>query len=327
MVTLAFNIIARDSAKELKTLIPEVFKAADEVVIVVDSRTTDDTFDVAKSLGADVYSYNWGENGFKGARNFAISKTKSQYIAWTDTDDRLPDIDKLKKFKETNEDLKTVYTFKVQNMPKPVLFAQVRMFPNHPDVRFVYRIHETIDAKVTKKGFKIAPFDMVVQHWGYSDPSKLKSKLHRNLPEMEAEIKSGSFCPSLKYTYSMNLKALGRHQEADYWIAQNISDEVKNSAFRDVFLFSVLGLGKSFIAQKRYSEADFIIAQGLKALYDFKEYHILKVQIYLENYDFMNAQYFYNMAIKCPERDYAIASDWNQINKLLEYYRFKLIAH
>jgi glycosyltransferase involved in cell wall biosynthesis len=318
MVTLAFNIIARDGAKELKTLIPEIQKAADEVVVVVDDRTKDDTMEVCKSVGATPYWYKW-TGGFKDARNFGISKTKSQYIAWTDCDDRLPQIYKLQEFKKHNTNLRTIYTFKVQNMPKSVLFAQVRMFPNHPEVRFVYRIHETIDSNVTNKGFKIQPLDMIVQHWGYSDQSKLKFKLQRNLPEMEAEIHSGSFCPSLKFTYAMNLRALGKWKESDHWFKQNINNEVKLSAFRDVYLFSVLNLAKSLVDQKQYTLAEHYIAEGLMTLPDFKEFHLLKSRIFLLNNDYMNANAFYELAKRCPNREYAVAVDWSQINQAINY--------
>ena len=205
MSSFAWNLIARDAAQDLPVLIPQLKRLGKEIVISVDSRSTDNTLQIAKDLGCNAFSYTWGESGFSGARNAAIDRTKADWIAWTDCDDRYPDPDVFKPvedfLREKGENTTFVLTFKVMNVPGPTLFSQVRMFPNKPDVRFVYRIHETIDASVKDRGYTIAQLSgMFVNHHGYEDKNKLQAKFKRNLPEMEKEIRSGSFCPSIKFT-------------------------------------------------------------------------------------------------------------------------------
>lgn len=313
--TLGINIIARNGSDDLKELLPIVSNFADEIVVVIDNRTTDDSFELCKTFkNCTPHIYDWGDKGFCGARNFAIEHTKSKYIAWFDCDDRPCDIDALNKFKNNCGNLNTIYTFQIRNVPGTSLFNQVRMFPNHPEVRFVYRIHETIKHNVVDFGITIAQFNLVVDHHGYKHGNKYEEKLIRNLPLIEEEIRSGSFCPTLKYTYAMNLITLGRSKQAEYWLKKNICDEVKNSPFKDVYLFSILNVAKIALNDKRPTEADEFIIQGMMALPDFKEYHVLRAHVAYHSGDYFTAKMAIDNAKRCPNRDYAISTDWATVD-------------
>jgi glycosyltransferase involved in cell wall biosynthesis len=315
--TLGVNIIARDGEKDLAELLPIIRIFSDEIVVILDSRTTDKTKELCLSHGASVIDHTW-VNGFYEARNKGLDNTKSNYVAWFDCDDRPVEPEKLSAFKQSNDNLKMIYTFQIRNVPGDAKFNQVRMFPNHPEVRFVYRIHETINHEVISKGFGIAPFDLVVDHHGYKHQEKYSEKLIRNLPLIEEEIKSGSFCPTLKYTYAMNLLTLGYSQQAEYWLRKNICNEVKNSPFRDVYLFSILNVAKILINDKRFSEADDILVKGLIALPDFKEYHALRAHICFHTGDFLTARLAVINSKRSPRRDYAISTDWDGIDRQVE---------
>jgi glycosyltransferase involved in cell wall biosynthesis len=327
MISIAFNIIARNASSDLKVLVPQIKQVADEVIIIVDDRTTDDTMEVAKMLDCSATLYKWTE-GFKGARNAAIELTKSQYVVWTDCDDRIEDFTALKDLKKSHDDLKTIFTFKVQNMPGTTLFNQVRMFPNHPAVRFVYRIHETIDSGVVAKGFSIKPLDFIVQHWGYADKSRLREKFFRNLPLIKEEIDSGSFCPSLRFTYAMNLVALNKPIEAIEYFKSIITETVRTSPFRDVFIFAILNLAKLLIKRQEYTLAEYYIRVGLQTLPDFKELHLLRAKIGQETRDYMNGYWSLKVAAKCPERSYSIATSWDAIGQQINdlYVKFHQIT-
>lgn len=61
------------------------------------------------------------------------------------------------------------------------LLDQVRIFPNRPDVRWNYRVHEQILPSVHRAGGGVRWTEIIIDHTGYQDPSLRKHKLDRNL--------------------------------------------------------------------------------------------------------------------------------------------------
>ena len=54
--------------------------------IVVDTGSTDRTVEIAESMGAKIYHFEWIDD-FAAAKNFAISKAKYEWIALLDADE------------------------------------------------------------------------------------------------------------------------------------------------------------------------------------------------------------------------------------------------
>ncbi|MBF8416863.1 glycosyltransferase family 2 protein [Heyndrickxia coagulans] len=54
--------------------------------IVVDTGSTDKTIEIAKKMGAKVYSFKWIDD-FSAAKNYAISKAKGDWIIFLDADE------------------------------------------------------------------------------------------------------------------------------------------------------------------------------------------------------------------------------------------------
>ena len=63
-----------------------------EEQIVVDTGSTDRTVEIAREMGAKVYSFSWTDD-FSAAKNFAISKASGQWIAFLDADEYLSEED------------------------------------------------------------------------------------------------------------------------------------------------------------------------------------------------------------------------------------------
>lgn len=86
MKTLSVTIICKDEEENLARLLPKLSFA--NQVVVVDTGSTDGSVNVANQY-AEVHFYQWC-NDFSKARNYAISKAKSDYVMWLDCDDDLP---------------------------------------------------------------------------------------------------------------------------------------------------------------------------------------------------------------------------------------------
>jgi glycosyltransferase involved in cell wall biosynthesis len=92
-------MIVRDGEELLPECLDSIHEYMDEIVIALDSRTTDRTREIAESYGdkVKVYDYEWDDTKFQGARRFSFEKTTGEAILWLDVDDRVLDAKFLRK--------------------------------------------------------------------------------------------------------------------------------------------------------------------------------------------------------------------------------------
>ncbi len=84
---LSVVIIARDAAESLSASLKSVRQLADEIVVVVDDRTCDETALLAKSFGAKVYIRKF--DNFAGQKNYAAAKARGEWVLALDADERV----------------------------------------------------------------------------------------------------------------------------------------------------------------------------------------------------------------------------------------------
>lgn len=84
-MNLSVVVIARDAAKTLSACIGSVKNIADEIVVVVDDRTSDETIQLAESLGARVFVRRFAN--FADQKNYAQTKTKGDWVLSLDADE------------------------------------------------------------------------------------------------------------------------------------------------------------------------------------------------------------------------------------------------
>lgn len=85
MITISLCMIVKDEEKTLGRCLGCVSDVVDEIIIV-DTGSTDNTKEIAKSFGSKIYDFKWEDN-FEKARNYAFSKASKEYIMWLDADD------------------------------------------------------------------------------------------------------------------------------------------------------------------------------------------------------------------------------------------------
>ena len=85
MKGLSQCMIVKNEEKNIRNALSWGREIADEQ-IVVDTGSSDQTMEIAREMGAKVYSFPWTED-FSAAKNFAIRKARGQWIAFLDADE------------------------------------------------------------------------------------------------------------------------------------------------------------------------------------------------------------------------------------------------
>lgn len=84
---LSVVIIAKDASQTLSACLKSIKNLADEILVVVDNRTTDNTALLAKSFGARVYSRKF--NNYANQKNYAVSETANDWVLSLDADEEV----------------------------------------------------------------------------------------------------------------------------------------------------------------------------------------------------------------------------------------------
>lgn len=165
--------------------------------IVVDTGSTDRTVEIAEEMGAKVFFFQWKDD-FAAAKNYAIDQAKGDWIAFLDADEYMtPDIaEKLQIAIEITDGKKMdgILTG-LQNLNDQgeifSCWSQVRVFRNHPDIRYRRRIHEYL-ASVSGRRLRIEGMvsELSFYHTGYQEKQmEVKKRSRRNRKMILEELK------------------------------------------------------------------------------------------------------------------------------------------
>lgn len=81
-------IIAKNEEKNIKRCIESQLKCVDEIIVLVDSSSTDKTFEVASSFD-EVVCQKTEWKGFAETKKEALALTSNQWVLWIDADEEL----------------------------------------------------------------------------------------------------------------------------------------------------------------------------------------------------------------------------------------------
>ena len=87
MSSLTIVILTKNEALNIVECVENAKQVADDV-LVIDSGSTDDTVQLAKTAGARVVYRAWDDD-FAAQRNFAIENSDAEWILYLDADERL----------------------------------------------------------------------------------------------------------------------------------------------------------------------------------------------------------------------------------------------
>ena len=182
---LSVCIIARNEEQVFERCLESVASVADEIV-VVDTGSTDSTLDIAARYGANIDQIPWRDD-FAAARNRSLEMARFEWILWLDADDYLlpEDQDRVRQAKSLSLDQALYFTLVNEGRDR-TSFRQVKMFPNHPEIRFERAVHESVVPSLDRLGIPIRATDAQVRHTGYAELQVTQRKQRYYLELMQA---------------------------------------------------------------------------------------------------------------------------------------------
>ena len=139
---LSTALIVRDEERYLADCLRSLRGLADEVV-VVDTGSRDRTPEIARDGGAQLHDVAW-RNDFAAARNAALDRCSGEWILYIDADERLRGGSRVHLERLLGKRRRAGYYVKLHPKRGYTAYWEMRLFRNHPDIRFEGVIHENI---------------------------------------------------------------------------------------------------------------------------------------------------------------------------------------
>jgi glycosyltransferase involved in cell wall biosynthesis len=207
----------------------------DEMVIV-DTGSKDNTKDIAKYYGANVYDYSW-DNNFSAARNFAKAKCTTKWCFHLDPDERLSTTnmvaDPLRFYRMIEEHCLGYCIPVVNHLPsgKSFVSENTRLFRNLPEVQYSGEVHESVNDSLvelqkTGKYGKITyvprPEEGII-HWGYLKPPEIvEKKLRKYASICEKNLTKNPNDGMAHFSLALHYINMGKPKEAQNHFEQAI---------------------------------------------------------------------------------------------------------
>lgn len=191
---VSLALIARDEEAVIARCLESAKPLANEF-IVVDTGSTDATREIARRAGARVINFPWVDD-FSAARNAALEAATGQWILVLDADEYLPESSVKAIRSLLAETAKSDRAFHLLNKSSSdggktgMVGKIVRLFPNRPDVRYEWPVHEQVVMSLRRAGIGIHDTGIEIIHTGYTDAATNTKKQTRNLRILDSFIAS-----------------------------------------------------------------------------------------------------------------------------------------
>ncbi len=185
-------MIVKNEERFLDQCLASVRDAVDEIV-VVDTGSSDRTIEIAKRYGATVLEREWRDD-FAWARNESIAAATKRWILILDADEELMPASKtvLRQLRDVPAFETAVWT-RLYNKSDDyrgtgdMSHALIRVFPNHPEIRYRGLIHEFATLRGDPNGLKGVVSPIGIVHHGYTkEVVHSRDKGARNLAIVKA---------------------------------------------------------------------------------------------------------------------------------------------
>lgn len=291
--TLSVCMIVKNEESVLSKCLDSIKNIADEIVIV-DTGSSDNTIEIAKSYGAMVYKYDWTDD-FAAARNESLKHCSRDWILYIDADEVLTS-DSQKLLKALINSMPETVGGLILTIESP--HAQLtgrteihrggypRLFRNFgfPNIRFEGRVHEQITPSLLELNKTFVPTDLVIRHEGYNKSTEeMQNKIKRNYAMLLSHVQEEPLNGYAWYQLGQTLGQMQLAKEAEEAIkfaidCGNLSNSVYASAAAT--LSQLCGNKKEFAEALKWAEESLKIAPDQIYGLNLKAYALL----YLGNY-------------------------------------------
>lgn len=228
---LSACMIMKNESANIADWIDKIIDIVDECIIV-DTGSTDESIEIAKSKGISVYHYQWNDD-FAAAKNFALEKATGDWIVFLDADEYLDEEtrENLRAYLDTVDEnvdgvlckrLNYDVTQKKRFISHDIVF---RIFRNKFYLRFLGKVHENIH-HIDEHELTLMDFSkkITMYHSGYSTDRVLK-KLERNLVLLLREIKKNGDDGRYDYYLCDCYYGLGQYDKVIYYARRLIASD------------------------------------------------------------------------------------------------------
>lgn len=292
-MSLSLCMIVKNEEKSLSTCLESIKDIVDEMIIV-DTGSTDQTVEIAKSYGAKVCYFEWNDN-FSDARNFSLEQANGDWILIMDGDDELKDSDKSEigpLLKNSDVDIYLFQTLSyVGNNSDTVANLNVRLIKNNQGYKYKGAIHEqiynSINDKIEKNKVRIEK--IVVYHYGYlKSIEKEKDKSIRNMKILNKVLENDPHNNFHLYNMGNEYLRLGEFEKALEYYKRAYENFMPRLAQSPKLLLKMV---MTLDGLSMYDEAIKVIDIGLEYYPKFTDLEYMRACVY-------DKQKKYSLAIK-----------------------------
>ncbi|MCX7795789.1 MAG: tetratricopeptide repeat protein, partial [bacterium] len=291
--TVSLCMIVKNEEEHLPKALSSVKDVVDEIIIV-DTGSTDNTVEIAKSFGAKVYYYQWNDD-FASARNEALKHATCDWILSMDADDEI-NAEQFKRLKEIlsnlGEDVLGVQlpiyskTFDGNTMMNYL----IRLFRNKHEIRFSRKIHEVVDFSINKLGGRvIRATDVPVIHRGYEEPDAVRRKIERNFKLIKEEVERNPDDASMWMYMAKSYCSMGNLEEGISAYEKAIEVAGSNSIFKFAKLVSLIDLATLYMNKGELDLAELYALKAVNLDPNFPDAHYIAGNVYFKKKQFEDA--------------------------------------
>ncbi|GEM_PF-772015 len=283
---LSVCLIVRNESQLLGECLDSVLTVANQIV-VVDTGSIDETVDVAKRHGAEIYYFKWCDD-FAAARNASIKYARGKWILWLDADERL-ETNSIKELNAIVQHSPTncFYRVTLKNKTRENGYHQIttshRLFPNNKGFRFEGKIHEHVMPPKNKTNFCEVHSGIVLHHLGYalSDEASARKEL-RNRQLLEEVAKEYPNDAMAHFNLAQHFDIYGRLKEAHEHYLKALGLVTSSSPMRAVIYNNLASLS---VKKGEYEKAKFYAQKSIveepKQIGAY--YHLYRVAYFTKN--------------------------------------------
>ena len=216
---VSLAVIARNEEAVIGRCLESAKQVVDEL-IVVDTGSQDRTRELASKAGAKVIECPWVDD-FSAARNASLDACAGEWILVLDADEYLPESSGKAIRHLLSKPCPSPRAFQLINKSSTdggktgMLGKIVRLFPNRPDVRYEWPVHEQVATSLQRANIPIFDTDIEIIHTGYSSTEVNQKKQTRNLRILDGFLsKTPDPHPMLYFLHGGALLDLGRPSDA-----------------------------------------------------------------------------------------------------------------